>query len=102
MACSSKNQQQSQQLHRLVALGCGSANGIVACRLCALVLLCACCRSDISVWHKIRVVPTIYFYDEGAVVKKITMHDVRRMGENYSSVSGASSQMGPGQSLLAA
>lgn len=24
--------------------------------------------SDISVWHKIRVVPTIFFYDEGAVV----------------------------------
>lgn len=24
--------------------------------------------SDISVWHRIRVVPTIYFYDEGAVV----------------------------------
>lgn len=26
------------------------------------------CRSDISVWHKIRVAPTILFYDEGAVV----------------------------------
>lgn len=25
-------------------------------------------RSDISVWNRIRVVPTIYFYDEGAVV----------------------------------
>lgn len=42
--------------------------------------------SDISVWNRIRVVPTIYFYDEGAVVKKITMHDVRRMGENYTSL----------------
>jgi thiol-disulfide isomerase/thioredoxin len=42
--------------------------------------------SDISVWHKIRVPPTIFFYDEGAVVKKMTMHDVRRMGENYSSL----------------
>uniref|UniRef100_A0A383VNP6 Thioredoxin domain-containing protein n=1 Tax=Tetradesmus obliquus TaxID=3088 RepID=A0A383VNP6_TETOB len=37
--------------------------------------------SDISVWHKIRVPPTIFFYDGGAVVKKVTLHDVRRMGE---------------------
>eukprot|EP00878_Enallax_costatus_P008729 GHUV01009123.1.p1 GENE.GHUV01009123.1~~GHUV01009123.1.p1 ORF type:complete len:237 (+),score=33.82 GHUV01009123.1:202-912(+) len=37
--------------------------------------------SDLSVWHKIRVVPTIMFYDGGAVVKKVTLHDVRRMGE---------------------
>lgn len=42
--------------------------------------------SDISVWHKIRVVPTIFFYDEGAVVKRMTMHDVRRMGENASTI----------------
>ncbi|WIA41159.1 hypothetical protein OEZ86_004778 [Tetradesmus obliquus] len=32
-------------------------------------------------WHKIRVPPTIFFYDGGAVVKKVTLHDVRRMGE---------------------
>lgn len=26
--------------------------------------------SDISTWHKIRVVPTVMFYDEGAVVSE--------------------------------
>jgi hypothetical protein len=26
--------------------------------------------SDISVWHKIRVPPTIFFYDGGAVVSR--------------------------------
>jgi hypothetical protein len=28
--------------------------------------------SDISVWHKIRVPPTIFFYDGGAVVSNTT------------------------------
>eukprot|EP00878_Enallax_costatus_P035109 GHUV01039086.1.p1 GENE.GHUV01039086.1~~GHUV01039086.1.p1 ORF type:complete len:157 (-),score=24.51 GHUV01039086.1:749-1219(-) len=43
--------------------------------------------SDLSVWHKIRAVPTIMFYDVGAVVKKVTLHDVRRMGEAAPTVS---------------
>lgn len=119
---------------------------VAACAGAAALMFLGCGllpvrRSDISVWNRIRVVPTIYFYDEGAVVssaaqpesavcaglathlrwaqgssalctgrgaatpacselgrgcdvywcaaqvKKITMHDVRRMGENYSSVS---------------
>lgn len=37
--------------------------------------------SDVSVFYRTRVVPCILFVDHGAVVKRLTLHDVRRMGE---------------------
>mmetsp|Transcript_2968 Transcript_2968/g.7287 ORF Transcript_2968/g.7287 Transcript_2968/m.7287 type:complete len:213 (-) Transcript_2968:831-1469(-) len=33
--------------------------------------------SDVARWHKVRVVPTFLFLDEGAVVKRLSLRDVR-------------------------
>ncbi|KAF8062681.1 thioredoxin-like 4 [Scenedesmus sp. PABB004] len=48
--------------------------------------------SDVSVWYRARVAPTILFFDGGAVVKRVTLHDVRRMGERAPTIRAAMQQ----------
>lgn len=35
--------------------------------------------SDVSRWHAARAVPTFLFFDGGALVRRLTLRDVRRM-----------------------
>jgi hypothetical protein len=42
--------------------------------------------SDISVWHKIRVPPTIFFYDGGAVVSNTTNHHIAFSGDSTTDI----------------
>lgn len=35
--------------------------------------------SDVARWHKVKAVPTFLFIDEGAVIKRLSLRDVRRL-----------------------